>query len=140
MEQAIFRGTVNDNGRFVPFDLVRFQGWFREHKGTKVEVVVREPQPQRSLDQNAYLHAQPFRLIAEHTGADIADVKLALMGHCWGWTYSALAGREVPVKAHTSEMTTKECDYFIDWLVPWALDHLDLFIPLPNEGSDASAP
>ena len=133
MEHAIFRGTVKAPGRFFADDQVRFQGFLHAHQGQRIEVVLREPQPQRSADQNAYLHAQPFRIIAQHTGADVADVKLALMGHCWGWTYSALAGREVPVKPHTSDMTVKECDYFIDWIVPWALEHLELTIPLPNE-------
>lgn len=133
MEQAVFRGEVRAPGRFVALDPVRFQGWLRAHTGTKVEVVLREPQPQRSVEQNAYLHALPFRLIADHTGDDIADVKLALMGHCWGWTYSKLAGRDVPVRPSTSEMSVKDCDYFIDWVVPWAAQHLGVIIPLPNE-------
>lgn len=133
MEQVIFRGEVKEPGRFVAVDQVRFQGALRQRVGLKVEVVLREPSSPRSADQNAYWHAVPFRLIAQHTGADIADVKLALMGHKFGWVYSPLAGREVPIKPHTSDMTVAEADEFTEWLPAWALEHLGLVIPLPNE-------
>ena len=36
-----------------------------------------------------------------------------------GWKPSKL-GHEIPVKAHTSEMTTEECSTFIEWLPIWA--------------------
>ena len=38
---------------------------------------------------------------------------------CWGWKPSKL-GHEIPVKAHTSAMTTEECSTFIEWLPIWA--------------------
>jgi hypothetical protein len=132
MEQAIFRGEVKEPGRFVAFDPVRFQAWLRMHVGQPVEVVLRDPQSQRTLDQNAYLH-HAFRIIADYTGDDIKDIKWSLMGHRFGWHYSKLAGREIPIKAHTSDMTRAEADEFIDWLPAWAMEHLGVVVPLPNE-------
>jgi len=38
---------------------------------------------------------------------------------CWGWKPSKL-GHEIPVKAHTSAMTTEECSTSIEWLPIWA--------------------
>jgi hypothetical protein len=132
MEQASFRGEIKPPGKFVCFDPVRFQSWLRQHVGQSVEVLLRDPMSQRSLSQNAYLHSA-FRVIADFTGDELPDVKLALMGHRFGWVYSKLAGREVPIKPHTSDMTRAEADEFIDWLPSFAMQHLGVIVPLPNE-------
>lgn len=105
----------------------------RTLSGCHVDVIVRKKREQRSLDQNAYLHAVPFPLIAAHTGYSIEEVKLVLMGECWGW--HELHGHSVPIKPHTSDMTTEECSLFIEWLPPWALEHLGVQIPLPGESA-----
>jgi|SRR5262252_10467303 len=132
MEQASFRGTIQPPGRFACSDAVRFQSWLRQHVGEPVEVILRDPQSQRSQSQNSYLH-HVFRLIANETGDELSDIKTALMGAHFGWHYSRVAGREVPLRPHTSEMTRREADIFIDWLPSWALEHLNIVVPLPNE-------
>ena len=30
-------------------------------------------------------------------------------------------------------MSTKDCAYFIDWVIPWAATEHGVMIPLPNE-------
>jgi hypothetical protein len=134
VEQALFRGSIVAPGRFVALDTMGLRTFLQDHIGTTLDLVFREPKSRRSADQNAYLHAVPLRIIAEHLGYTIPECKYALMGHCWGWEFNALAGREVPVKPHTSEMSRKDCDYFIDWVIPWAAEQFGLAIPLPNEG------
>ncbi len=90
--------------------------------------------PQRTLLQNAYLHAVPFTLLAEHTGYTIPEIKLVLMAECFGWHTDRISGREIPIKPSTAEMTKTEADYFIDWLIPWAAERFpEVAIPLPNE-------
>lgn len=96
-----------------------------------VTLTVEKLKRQRSLDQNAYLHAIPFPILAEHFGYTIPEVKLVLMGECWGW--QQIAGHEIPLKPSTSEMSVEECQYFIDWLIPWAMTEHDVALPLPNE-------
>jgi len=134
MEQTVFRGDIVEPGRFQAEDTVRLRRFLAEHIGHRVDLVFRNSQSQRSLEQNAYIHAVPIRLIAEHTGYTIPEARYALMGHCWGWQHSELAGREIPVKPPTSDMSVKDCDYFIDWVIPWAAENLGVVIPLPNEG------
>lgn len=105
--------------------------------GQNVEVVVRKQRVKRSLDQNAYIHAVPVPILAEHFGESVGDMKLILMGECWGWRFDPLAGREIPIKAHTSDMTVEECTYFIDWVIPWAMVNHGVDIPLPHEAEAA---
>lgn len=89
------------------------------------------PKQTRSLAQNAYLHAGPFPILADHFGNTIPEIKLILMGECWGW--HTVAGHEIPVKPSTASMTVDECKYFIDWLIPWAMTNHDVALPLPGE-------
>src|SRR4029077_8476171 len=119
----IFHGAVSDGGMLSleeserDLRLMHFQSL----AGQRVEVVVRKGRAKRSQDQNAYIHAVPIPILADHFGESISDMKLILMGECWGWRFDPLAGREIPIKAHTSDMTVEECSYFIEWVIPWAM-------------------
>lgn len=97
-------------------------------------LIVRPVARKRSLEQNAYWHAEVFPKIAEYMGEDIEGAKLVLMGECWGWKRDEKFGRDIPVKPHTSSMTVEEGRYFTDWVIPWAVEHCDgLQIMLPGE-------
>ena len=133
-----FTGHVDGSG-FLP-NTVRddIRDALRSMRGRDVEVVIREPKRKRSLDQNAYLHAEPFPKLAAKFSESVARTKLICMGHFWGWEYSAVAGAMLPVKAHTSDMTVAECTLFIDWLIPWAAEEHGVFITLPEEWQEAA--
>jgi hypothetical protein len=107
----------------------------REFAGKPVEVIIRAPRSQRSVQMNDYLHSEtgPFRLLGEHFGEDMTGIKYALMGECFGWVWSEVAKREVPIKSHTSEMTVEESKFFVDWVIPWAAREYGVEIPLPRE-------
>ena len=104
------------------------------------DLVLKPHQAQRSLDQNAYLHAEPFPKLARHFGCSVEQVKHDLMGECFGWVESKIApGRLVPFMPHTSQMTVKQCTFFIDWLIPWALTEHGVSITLPGEWQQTEA-
>lgn len=105
---------------------------WRMKEGPKI-VRVEEPRSKRTIDQNAYLHAVPFPILADYFGNTIPETKYVLMGECWGWKVCPIAKREIPIKPSTSEMTVEECTYFIDWLIPWAAQNHNVLIPLPSE-------
>lgn len=106
----------------------------RQLKGQPVEVLIRKPASKRSLDQNAYLHAEPFPIIAEYVGCSVEDIKYDLMGEKWGWKPSALdPNRMVPVQPSTAAMTVEQCTEFIDWLIPFAAQKFGCVIRYPNE-------
>jgi hypothetical protein len=118
---------------------VGFADAMRRRKDGPVTVTIADLKSQRSLDQNAYLHAAVFPPIAEHCGYSIPECKLVLMGECWGWKHDTLSGRDLPIKPSTSEMTVEDATYFIDWVIPWAATELGVVVELPNEHFEAAS-
>lgn len=113
-----------------------------EFDGEQIDVVIMRHRRRRSLDQNAYLHAEPFPKLAKAWGESVTRTKLICMGAFWGWEPVNVGGNIkvlLPVKAHTSDMTVEECTTFIDWLLPWALEEHGVEIRLPNEWQAADA-
>lgn len=90
----------------------------------------------RTDRQNRYWHAEPFLKLAKHFGCSVAAAKLAVMGEFWGWEKEPITGHDVPVKAHTSDMTVEEGTVFLDWLIPWAAEQ-GVEIHTPDEWKDA---
>lgn len=134
------RVVASSDGRLSDVLRGRILATLRRSAGAELDVIIREHEEPRSLDQNAYLHAEPFPKIADYMGEDIEGAKLILMGECWGWKYSAKFGRQIPVKPRTSSMTKAECTYFIEWLLPWAVEHCDgLQVMLPDEWQRSTA-
>lgn len=132
----IFHGHVNASAKLTlaPAEAPQRHKHLRNLAGKNVEVVIRKVRTKRSIDQNAYWHAVPFDLFAEYFGEDIESTKYNLMGQCWGWHYSKLAKRDVPIKPSTSEMTTEEGAHFTDWMIQFGLtDCNGLVIPPPEK-------
>ena len=100
--------------------------------GKRVEEVIRKRRTQRSLDQNAYLHAVPFPLLAEYWGEDIETTKLLVLGECFGWR-DTRDGHRFPIKPSTSALTTEEGSYLIEWIPPWAMTRFGVDVPLPEK-------
>jgi hypothetical protein len=88
----------------------------------------------RTLDQNAFLHAVPLRIIAEHTGYSLDDIKDYLLGEAFGWEQYEIMGRQCsrPLK-RSSDLTVKEFGWFLEWIEAWAADTLGLIVPRPDE-------
>lgn len=136
----IFRGRVSDSAQLEPATDEREyrRAYLQTLKGQNVEIVIRKERTKRSLDQNAYLHSVPFPLLAEELGYEsIEELKLALMGECFGYHIDKVSGRELPIKPHTSNMSVDECSHFIEWLVTWAQTKFNIRVPLPNEAESA---
>lgn len=101
---------------------------------------IEQPVPQRTVAQNAYLHAGPFPILARELGDSVEGVKYDLMGEKWGWKPSAMdPTRMVPVKPSTASMTVEECTEFIEWLPAFCLQKFNVIIPLPGELLEAAS-
>lgn len=134
--KSAWLGLVVREGRLSPTVRQGIADFIAQFDGHQIDVIVRKHKRQRSLDQNAYLHAEPFPKLAAKWGESIARTKLICMGAFWGWEPVNVGGNIkvlLPVKAHTSDMTVEECTTFIDWLLPWAMDEHDVAIRLPDE-------
>lgn len=134
--------TKDDPPKPVIHDMSAWRASLKWFAGKRVVVTMRAEGQQRSLPQNAYLHAEPFKRVAEYTGESMERTKFVLMGECWGWEKSKVGGHDVPVRAHTSDMSVEEANYFIDWVIPWAAEFfgineengaLNVEILMPNE-------
>lgn len=137
---TLSRVVANAAGHLSDEARGRILAVLRQHAGAELDIVIREHETQRSLDQNAYIHAVPVTLLADFLGNTIPEMKLILMGECFGWKVDPMSGHEIPVKPATSSMNVGECQYFIDWVVPWAAQKFDGFeIPLPNEWMEQQA-
>jgi hypothetical protein len=88
----------------------------------------------RSTEQNAFLHGVSLKLICEHTGYEIDDMKMYLMGKAFGWEEYEIMGerRRRPLKG-TSDLNTEQFSWFMEWVESWASQELGLLIPKPNE-------
>lgn len=134
----VFTGRVLPGGLLVIDRPKDYAKHVRSFHGRFVEIIVRKQRVKRSLDQNAYWHAVPLPLLAEALGYDsIEELKYDLMGECWGWTRTK-SGHDIPVKAHTSHLSTEEGARFTDWLVRFGAQlPSPVIIPLPNEAEAA---
>lgn len=129
----LFTGPVDTRGHLDPDTRAYVADYLRTFPGQQVDIIVRKHRKQRTLKQNAYWHAEPFVKLAKKFGCSVDAAKLAVMGQFWGWEREPITGHEVPVKAHTSDMTVDEGTLFLDWLIPWAAEEHGVEILLPDE-------
>lgn len=132
----IFHATVSEQAQLVFPENEKHlrKQWLQTLSGRSVEVIVRKERTQRSLAQNNWIHLAAA-LLAEHCGNSLAEMKLELMGACWGW-HTLPSGHLVPVKIHTSDMTVDDARQFIDWLIQWSAEHFpEVAIPMPGEAT-----
>lgn len=135
----LFVGPVDTRGKLDADVRVQVADYLRTFPGMVVDVVVRKHRKQRSLDQNAYWHAEPFPKLAAAWGESVDRAKLICMGEFWGWEPCKVTKCFLPVKAHTSDMTIEEGTLFTDWLIPWALTEHGVVIRMPDEWQKAAA-
>jgi hypothetical protein len=94
----------------------------------------------RTGPMNRYWHAEPFLKLSIAMGLSVERTKLVLMGEFWGWEPVMVNKHPIalPVKAHTSDMTVKEGNAFLDWLIPWAAEEYGIEIHTPEEWKEAA--
>ena len=100
----------------------------------KWKVEICEFRKKRSNEQNSYIHAVPLKIIGDHVGETLDDIKEYLAGEFLGWEDYEVMGRKKsrPIKT-TSQMNTKEMTDFIDFMIWFGSSTLNLRIPSPNE-------
>lgn len=116
-----FFGVVNERGQLHVDERKDLDRWLRTLKGAIVEIVIKKKPTKRSLDQNALIHVIASA-VGEHLGYTIPEMKLLMMGECWGWKKDERTGRDIPIKVSTSEMTRDEATHFLDWALQWAAE------------------
>jgi hypothetical protein len=101
-----------------------------------VEIVIRKPRTQRSLDQNAYWHAVPVKILAEFCGYTDSQMHYALLGECFGYEPGP-NGQPIPIKPSSSDLSVEEFTHLINWVQQWSVTELGVDIPAPSEAMAA---
>lgn len=101
----------------------------------------------RSLSQNAYLWAVPYKLISEATGYETEEVHEYLLGRHFGWVDKRVpktprnpSGVEsVPVRTTTTDqhgkrsvLTPDEFSAYVDFIQRFAAQKLSIVVPDPD--------
>lgn len=124
-------GLVTEDGKKLVLDYPdQFKQGYAQFAGDEVEVSVRKRRTKRSLRQNAAYHAAiaPF---AEHCGYTTEELKLAMLGGCFGWHETGpLKG--LPLRLHTSDLNTQGFSDLMAYTTQIAAEH-DVLILDPSE-------
>jgi hypothetical protein len=117
---------------FIRGNAIRFIDDLDQNVSWSIEI--KEYRKKRSIPQNAYIHAVPFKIISDHTGYSIDDIKEWLCGEFTGWEeYEVFGKKKVRPILSTSQMNSKQMTDFIEWMQWWAMSEHNLYIPSPNE-------
>jgi hypothetical protein len=80
--------------------------------GNEITITACRRRSKRSLKQNKFFHAA-IAPLAEHLGYTTEELKLDLLGTCFGWK-EMKSGSKVPERLHTSDLNTKDFAQLMD--------------------------
>lgn len=133
MPSVIVKGAVN-RGKFTPVNPAMFKQAFEQFEGKECEVVVQDVKKGRSSQQNRYMWGVVYKMIAEEVGDTTQNIHMQLCAMLAPpKVVSNGIMKDVVVQGHTSYMSTVELEDYLVSVRVWALDFLQLSIPLPNE-------
>jgi hypothetical protein len=138
----VLHGEVDATGARLAWDGIEAltrRAYLRTLAGKRVEIVIREPRKQRSLDQNAWVWGVALPVLADALGYDAHEHEIlhyALLCECYGTVYDARSGRECPART-SSQLSTREFSDYMEWLVRWAATEHGVRVPLPGESEAA---
>lgn len=128
-----FYGKVDDDGVLTLRNRKQLKEDLKELKGVNVTVTIVKTKKNRSLEQNKWLWAC-ITLLCEHTGYS-KDEMLAIVKYKFLKATKAdeKTGEVFEYLKGTSELTTTEFSVFMDDLIKWSADSLQVVLPIPNE-------
>lgn len=128
--RGLFIATVDEQGRVHPDFPSKMHEFNRAHfAGHEVEIEIRKRRSKRSLRQNSAYHAS-IQPLAEHLGYTVEELKLVMLGGCFGW--HKVAGAQMPDRMHTSELNTEEFSDLMAYTMQIAAEN-DIVILDPSQ-------
>lgn len=126
----IFKGMLDESGRFIPDDRPAWNAHRHALSGYAVEVDMWKHRAKRSLQQNRWMHAF-LRPLAEAAGETVPRIKLLGLVNVFG--VDKIGDTFIPVKSSTTECNTEEMGDLCEWFVQYAAEHYGLMILYPDE-------
>jgi len=97
-----------------------------------VNVYIAQVTETRTLTQNRYYWAL-MQMISDETGDHRNDVHKFMKAKFLGTEKVTIAGFEQEAEATTRDLTTKTMTEYIDNIIQWAEEFLNITLPRPNE-------
>lgn len=97
--------------------------------GHEITITAHRRRKKRSLKQNAWLHAF-LQQLAAHWGNTVEELKTVGLAEVFGT--HVVMGVVMPVKPHTSELTTTEMCDLCEWFIQKAAED-DVLVLYPDE-------
>lgn len=127
----VFLATIQ-KGRLVFNNPDAFEKYLLRLNDKSVDVVVRLPRKDRSIDENAYYWKVVVGLISEHTGYTPDEVheflKLKFLSKI-----IVMAGKDERIPRSSTSLSTLEWEKWMTEIREWAAQELSLVIPEPNQ-------
>jgi len=108
-------------------ELRKFLKRFRN--GDDLEVEIRTPKKDRSLEQNAYYWGVIIKTLGDHFGYEKEEMHEALK-----WHFLRKHESPLPTVKSTTRLNTKEFVDYIERIQRWASIEHGVYLPDPNEG------
>ena len=126
---SIFRGFVDDSGKFALDYPAQFRAYVGRFKGEEVEIEFRKRRTKRSDRQNRYWWGVVIPLIAEHCGYSHDEMHEALKAKFLG---TEDMSRGLLRIGSTAKLDTQAFAELTDRVVLWAAGDLGVIIPPPE--------
>ena len=125
-----FTGIVQDGKiEFYTGQKTYLNNWIKTLEGERVVLQIKKYRPQRTDPQNRYLHGVVFKVLADHTGYTLEEIKEAMKIKFASKTDE----NGLLIVERTSKMSTARMGEFIEQVCSWAARDMDCYIPPPNE-------
>lgn len=116
------------NGKFIPANLEIFNALLRKHEGKEVEVTI--TRPKRSNEQNRLYWGVVLYYIAQHTGYTENELHELFKQKYCPKKIIKIAGQNTEVPRSTAELTTDEFTRYINDIVFFGQQELQINFPL----------
>ena len=133
MSKLEFYGKVDDDGVLTLRNRKQLKEDLKELKGKNVTVTIEKTKKNRSAEQNRWYWAC-IALLSDHTGYDKNKMHEIVK-------YKFLKGELVDIKTgevyeylkSSADLTTTEFSVFMEQLIQWSAESLQVVLPLPGE-------
>lgn len=126
---SLFRGFVDENGRFSLDFPLQFRAYVGRFKGEEVEIEFRKRRTKRSNQQNKYWWGVVIPLLAEHCGYSHDEMHEAIKAKFLG---TEDMSRGLLRIGSTTKLSTLEFAELTDRVIVWAAGELGVVIPQPE--------
>ena len=119
-------------------DLKDINDLYAYHKdGDVMSLTITKYKKYRSNPQLSYYFAVPVKILSEHLGYHVDEMH-DLLKHMFNPKMIDVKGFCVEIGGSTGELKTDQMEDYLSRIRMWASSDLNVFIPLPNEDTDAN--